>query len=33
MTDTPGEVYPKKLEELNITILKDKKIISDILKI
>ena len=25
MTDTPGEVYPKQLEELNITILKDKK--------
>lgn len=25
MTDTPGEVYPKQLEELNITILKEKK--------
>jgi len=25
MTDTPGEVYPKQLEELNITTLKDKK--------
>ncbi len=25
MTDTPGEVYPKQLEELNITIIKEKE--------